>query len=160
MPSVLFVCTANRYRSPLAAALFRKALGEKGIPGSWKVASAGTWAAPGLPVLSGVAEVARTYDLDLSPHRSARLDRPTLAANDLVLVMENSHQEALQSEFPAYHERVHLFSQVVEGRPYDIPDWMGNPQEIERTAADLDELIRLGLDSICSLAVSLQEGKE
>ncbi|RPJ38045.1 MAG: low molecular weight phosphatase family protein, partial [Chloroflexi bacterium] len=74
MPSVLFVCMANRFRSPLAAAIFRKSLEEKGLAGSWQVGSAGTWATPGQPVIPSVLAAARELGLDLSGHRAARLD--------------------------------------------------------------------------------------
>jgi len=77
MPSVLFVCTANRFRSPIAAALFLKALKDQGVKGSWSVGSAGTWAVSGQPVLTSVLEVAQDYGLDLSTHRSRHVDAQT-----------------------------------------------------------------------------------
>lgn len=121
--------------------------------------SAGTWASPGLPVLLRVSKVAQTYGLDLSPHRSIKIDEPMLSTSDLVLVMEASHKEALHNEFPSYSEHIHLFSQVVTGRFFDIPDLVGDAQEVEKVSADLERLIRLGLDNICKLAISLQGKK-
>ena len=50
MPKVLFVCTANRFRSPLAAAIFKRFLLESQETGRWRVSSAGTWTRSGLPV--------------------------------------------------------------------------------------------------------------
>ncbi|MGB9521787.1 MAG: low molecular weight phosphatase family protein, partial [Anaerolineales bacterium] len=47
MPSVLFVCTANQCRSPLAQGLFQLAL--NGQLSGWRIDSAGTWAVNGLP---------------------------------------------------------------------------------------------------------------
>jgi protein-tyrosine-phosphatase len=156
MPSVLFVCTANRFRSPIAAALFLKALKAQDVKGSWSVGSAGTWAVSGQPVLTSVLEVAQDYGLDLSTHRSRQVDAQTLKYNDLILVMQDSHKEALRSEFPSLIEKVYLLSEVVEGGSYDIPDLFMSIQGMREVSADLDELIRKGWRRICSLATDLQ----
>jgi protein-tyrosine-phosphatase len=155
MPSVLFVCTANRFRSPLAAALFNKMLQEEAGQGPWMVASAGTWAEPGQPVLPNVLEVAREYALDLSAHRSTRLDGQLLSEFDLILVMQSSQREALKSEFPSRYEQIYLFSEVVERRFYDIPDLSDSCQGIADVGRDLDELVQRGFHSICVLATYL-----
>src|SRR5512139_2422813 len=101
MPSVIFVCTANRFRSPLAAAILEKALKEGksaagrtgGLPSlePWHVGSAGTWATPGEPVLPMVSEAAQKLGIDLSDHSSRRVSGPLLSEYDLILVMEAGH---------------------------------------------------------------------
>ena len=155
MPSVLFICTANRFRSPLAAAFLIKALEEMGIIESWRIGSAGTWATPGQPVLQTVSDAARGFGIDLSGHRSERVSRPLLSEYDLILVMQASQKEALLSEFPELGERVFLFSDVVERRSYDIPDSPGSGQGVQEIGAELDALIRRGLNYICVLATYL-----
>ena len=82
MPSVLFICSANRFRSPLAAGIFQKALAEEerqrvstwsiGRAGDWEVTSAGLQAAPGLPVLPDVLDAAAQLGIDLAGHWSQR----------------------------------------------------------------------------------------
>jgi len=155
MPSILFVCTANRFRSPLAAAFLIKALEEIGITESWRIGSAGTWATPGQPVLPGVSEAAQGFGIDLSGHRSARVSRRLLSEHDLILVMQASQKEALVSEFPELEERVYLLSDVVERRSYDIPDSRGSEQGVQEVGAELNALIRRGLNYICVLATFL-----
>jgi len=155
MPSILFVCTANRFRSPLAAAFLIKALEEIGITESWRIGSAGTWATPGQPVLPGVSEAAQGFGIDLSGHRSARVSRRLLSEHDLILVMQASQKEALVSEFPELEERVYLLSDVVERRSYDIPDSPGSEQGVQEIGAELNALIRRGLNYICVLATFL-----
>ena len=152
MPAVLFVCMANRFRSPLGAAIFRKALVDNLQPGSWQVSSAGTWAVPGLPVLPQVQQAARGLGLDLSGHFSAQLVRQHLEDNDLVLVMQAGQREALLCEYPGFQESIHLLSQVAEGHTYDIPDAVGSRQEMAELVLELDSLIRGGFPSICALA--------
>jgi protein-tyrosine phosphatase len=83
---VLFVCTGNTCRSPLAAAAFRRAMGDRAD--RVEVASAGTAASDGSPASEGAARAAARAGLDLAAHRSRRLDRDVLAGVDLVLLMD------------------------------------------------------------------------
>lgn len=164
MPSILFVCTANRFRSPLAAALFRRALSEtsdpeltrilRGAP-RWRVESAGTWTEPGQPILPEVHGAAQRLGLDLSDHRSRCVSGELLSQYDLILVMQASQREALVSEFPQLEERIYLFSHVVELGRYDIPDSFGSEEEVAQVGVTMDELIRGGLRYIGVLAFAL-----
>lgn len=162
MPSVLFVCTANRFRSPLAAACFRKALeaGRHESAVSWTVGSAGTWAAPGQPVIPAVLVAAQKLGLDLAEHRSVRVSRQLLAEYDLILVMQASQQEALQSEFPALSESIYLFSNVVERGSYDIPDSFESEEDVVTVGLEMNALIRRGLNYICVLAIALHNKQD
>jgi protein-tyrosine-phosphatase len=156
MPSILFVCTANRFRSPLAAALLKQVLAEVyGASHAWVVGSAGTWAQPGQPVVPMILDVARHFGVDLAAHRTARVNGQLLAGYDLILVMQSSQKEALQIEFPALADNIYLFSNVVERGSYDIPDLYGSEQEAMEVALDLNELIRRGRERICVLAGAL-----
>jgi protein-tyrosine-phosphatase len=155
MPSVLFVCMANQFRSPLAAAIFRKSLEEKGLAGSWQVGSAGTWATPGQAALPSAQAAARVLGLDLSGHRATRLNEQMLSAYDLILVMQSSQKEALQGEFPALYEHIYLLSHVLERRTYDIQDVSSPEQDVTEVSNDLNGLLRHSLDCICILATAL-----
>lgn len=157
MPSVLFVCTANRFRSPLASAFFQKALGDPAGMDAWTVDSAGTWTSPGLPVLPAVSLIARKYEIDLDRHLSKPVSRDLLTLHDLILVMEAGHKEALQNEFPSSSERVYLLSQAAEGRIYDIPDLIDSVESMMEVGGNLYELIQTGFGNICGLAIGLQE---
>lgn len=158
MPSILFICTANRFRSPLAAAFFRKMMQGSHVAESWKVDSAGTWTIHGLPVLPEVLLVARAYGLDLSRHRSKPVTGELLSAHDLTLVMEAGHSEALHTEFPSLGGRIYLLSQAAEGRTYDIPDLIDSVESMLEIGGNLHELIQTGFENICRLAVRPQEG--
>jgi protein-tyrosine phosphatase len=160
MPSILFVCTANRFRSPVAAAMFQRNLEERGTAESWQIGSAGTWTTPGKPVIPGVSDAARKFGIDLSGHRSAEVSRGLLSEYDLVLVMQAGQKEALLTEFPDLQERIHLLSEVVEHRSYDIPDLPGSEQEAAEIVEELNGLIRDGLDHICVLAAHLNSTRQ
>ncbi len=153
MPSVLFVCTGNRYRSPLAAAVFGKCLEKAEDRAAWKVGSAGTWTEPGLPADYRAIRDARRLGLDLKSHRSRQVDAGLLSQSNLVLVMEGGQKEALQVEFPVEREKIFLLSEVAAGFTYDFLDSFdqeGDPGQDD--AQELSGLIMGGFNNICTLA--------
>src|SRR5207248_5869494 len=87
---ILFVCTGNICRSPLAAALLQRALAQRGIDGL-EVASAGTGAWDGAPVSEGAYLVMLERGYDLSAHRARLLTRELVDEADLILTMARSH---------------------------------------------------------------------
>jgi protein-tyrosine phosphatase len=165
MPSVLFICSANRFRSPLAAGIFEKALAEEerqrtaawniGRVSDWEVSSAGLYAAPLQPVLPDVLETADQLGIDLSGHWSQPVDDLDLSHYDLIIVMQESHRAELLQRYPELEERVYLFSQVVDYDAYDIPDAYQSPQGVMGVCAVMNDLIRRRLTYICVLAIAL-----
>jgi len=160
MPSVLFVCTANRFRSPLAAAFFQQMLENSGRTNPWSVDSAGTWTSSGLRVLPEVLLIARKQGLDLSGHRSKLVSEALLSTQDLILVMESGHREALQNEFPLIMDRVYLLSQVTEGRYYDIPDPIDSDEAMREVGENIHELVQTGFGNIYVLAIHLHNTRQ
>ena len=110
MPSIIFVCTANICRSPVAEALFRDWLRQRPEAGAWRVSSAGTWADEGAAASAYAIEVLAEAGLDLKSHRSRRVEREMIAAADLLLCMTRSQREALQAEFPDLAGRIQLLT--------------------------------------------------
>ncbi len=155
MPSVLFVCTANQCRSPIAAAAFRNEISRLEQEDQWKVYSAGTWAVAGIHVPAPVLHAAEQLGLQLDYHITQTVNLAMLSACDLVLVMEKGHQEALNVEFPGARSWTYLLSQVVDGVAYDIPDPGLSPAEVIQTAREVVELIERGTEKICNLALEL-----
>ena len=85
MPSVLFVCTGNVCRSPMAEVLFIDHLKRSGLdPAQWQVGSAGTWTENGYPASSNSVEVMKERGLDLSQHNSRVVTADLLAQFDLI----------------------------------------------------------------------------
>jgi len=149
-PAVLFVCTANRIRSPLAQYmlldLLRRQAGETGylrLP--WRVESAGVWAEEGLPALQQVIKTGREHGLDLSKHRSRSAAAIALHQFDLILTMERVHAATLCNEFPEICERVMTVGAALAGREFDVVDPPHNSRRALRaTARDLAALLASG----------------
>ncbi len=153
MPSVLFVCTANQYRSPFAALSFSRTLVQNRPAGKWVVESAGTWAKDGIAPQSYMVEIAKRLGLQgLEQHRSQQITPNMMDEFDLIMVMESGHKEALRSEFPRSQKRVYLLSEVTDGVPYDIADPLTPDINPFKIARQIDQLITNGFDRIIEAA--------
>lgn len=122
LPVILFVCTANQFRSPLAAAYFSRKITLAGISGEWKVGSAGTWGAEGLPAHPLAIETAMKAGLDLSRHRTREVNDKIIKIADLIVCMQRSHREALEAEFETARGRVILLGSFAKLPADEIPD--------------------------------------
>lgn len=92
---VIFVCAGNTCRSPLAAAIAERLLADGGLP--VEVASAGLAADSGRPAAREGQDVARAMGLDLSGHRSRRVEELNPRAGDLWLTMTPSQAAELRA---------------------------------------------------------------
>jgi protein-tyrosine-phosphatase len=95
MTQILLVCTGNTCRSPLAEAMLRRKLAERGVDGV-TVESAGTGAWDGAPASEGAYLVALEHGLDLSAHRARLLTRELVGNVDLVLTMARHHRARVE----------------------------------------------------------------
>jgi len=152
MRTILFVCTGNQYRSPIAAEAFRGRLVQDGRDWEWTVNSAGTWTAPGQPPPSYALDLARSQGVTIDGHTTRLLTADMLAESDLVLVMEAGHKESITVEFPFARGQVHLLSQIVDGLAYDIPDPVRARGEAREIVRELVAMIRAGYGKICRTA--------
>lgn len=153
MRSVLIVCKANQCRSPVAEAIFRNYVKEFDANSTWMIRSAGTWATTGRSAVRKMIMVAKERQLDLSQHRSSRIDDILpLSIFKLILTMEIGQKEALRSEFPEISDRVYTLSEMT-GFEYDIEDPMSKSLDEHREALlEIERLIADGFGRIIELA--------
>jgi protein-tyrosine-phosphatase len=131
---ILFVCTGNICRSPMAEVILRARLGEKS---GWKVASAGVAAINGEPASEEAVEVCRELHLDLRKHGSQPVTRELLEQSRWVVVMTRMHQEILARRFPEFHARIRTLKSFGFSKDFeDIPDPIGSSHDVYRTVRD------------------------
>ena len=136
MKKILFVCTGNVCRSPMAEGMLRHMLrGRDDI----QVASAGLGALDGLHVTDVAAEVVAELGVDISSHLSQSLNSDLVRQADFIFVMTRQHQDALQTLFPSASEKTFLlreFEGSSAGENKDIADPIGQTVEIYRRTRD------------------------
>jgi protein-tyrosine-phosphatase len=154
-PHVLFICTANICRSPMAQAILLDLLKKEHLDSpDWQVESAGTWALDGKPASKNSELVMSRRGLDVRGHRSRTVTAEMIADSDLVLTMEAVHKEALQQEFPWAAGRIFLLTEMA-GETESVDDPYGGPvKEYEKTARLLEEIIEKGMPQIIRLVGS------
>jgi protein-tyrosine-phosphatase len=158
MANILIVCTANICRSPVAAALLRRRLRQRGLT-DWSVQSAGTWALEERGASRHSIDIMGRYGLDITDHRARMVAESHLRESDLVLTMEIGHAEALRAEFPEQAYKVYLLTEMI-GHTYSIADPYGGPvEEYERMVVSLEEVFDRGLDRIIALARENANGR-
>jgi|SRR5581483_2075381 protein-tyrosine phosphatase len=141
---ILFVCTGNICRSPMAVALFRAHAAEHGDGERFRVESAGTWGVDGAPASANAQLVLQKRGLSLAGHVARTVSPELIEQADLVIVMTRSHRDALAAEFPQARSKLHLMSEFA-GLEYDISDPYGQSlAAYEMCAADLEQLIKRG----------------
>jgi protein-tyrosine-phosphatase len=131
---ILFVCSGNTCRSPMAEAITRRMLADAGRT-DVQVSSAGTNAWDGSPASDGALLTGMEQGLDLSEHRSRQLTPEIVADSDLILVMSPSHLARVKELDPKAN--AHLlsgFSTGTEG--HAIQDPFGGDLAAYRDAYD------------------------
>jgi protein-tyrosine phosphatase len=113
---ILFVCTGNTCRSPMAEAALRVLL-EKERPDKFEVISAGTGAAIGFPATMYATEAVRVWNGDLSHHKSQQLSRSLVDRAHLILAMTAEHLREILKWAPGAKDRAYLFKNFPDTSP-------------------------------------------
>ncbi|HWE40617.1 MAG TPA: Sua5/YciO/YrdC/YwlC family protein [Isosphaeraceae bacterium] len=149
---LLFVCTGNTCRSPMAAAICKRRLADRlgCAPDDLErrgfvVLSAGLAAAHGHPAAREAVDVVEVLGGSLRDHASQPLTPELVAAADLIVVMTRDHRHALLSQVPDAADRVRL----LHPRGGDIADPIGLDRDVyHQTASEIAEHLDHILDEL------------
>ncbi|QJC98047.1 low molecular weight protein arginine phosphatase [Bacillus mojavensis] len=138
--NIIFVCTGNTCRSPMAEALFKSIAETEGLDVS--VRSAGVFASPNGKASPHAVEALFEKRIALN-HVSSPLTEEHMEAADLVLAMTHQHKQVIVSQFERYRDKVFTLKEYVTGSRGDIIDPFGGTIEIyKETRDELEALLQ------------------
>jgi protein-tyrosine-phosphatase len=120
---VLFVCTGNTCRSPMAAAWFRHLCEQRKLT-FVQVRSAGTDAGSGVPMSGEARTVLTAEDVPPGPHQSRALSAQLLRESDVVIAMTEAHRRQVLTLLHEARDKTQTLLNIL-GQPGDIPDPIG-----------------------------------
>jgi protein-tyrosine phosphatase len=124
--NVLYVCTGNVFRSPVAAEMTKQLLGDPNV----KVESAGILEYNGNPLPKNVIELTKRHGIDISTHRPRQLNAKLVEAADLILVFDSKQVGELTEKYPQAKSKTYTiknYAGICDGQ--DMEDLWNKPAE-------------------------------
>lgn len=134
---ILFVCTGNTCRSPIAEQLFRQKASRLGL--ELEVQSAGVAAVAGSPVSEQACSVLKDRGIDCTSQRSQMINEELMQWADVVLTMTMSHKYRLTQFYPDAVDRIYTVKEFA----FNDEETMKLRQEVEKLAGEMQ--IKLAL---------------
>jgi protein-tyrosine phosphatase len=148
---ILFVCTGNTCRSPIAEKIFRKIIAEEGLSESIEIQSAGTFAYNGVTASSNALRVLESKGIT-EPHTSQIVTPELMEWSTLILTMTRSHKASLLQAYPHMAEKIYTLKEYANPESptgIEISDPFGGSLEIyEECAREIEESLRELLKNI------------
>ncbi len=130
---ILFVCTGNTCRSPMAEYLLRKHLQDQGSQ-TVQVCSGGLCVAGGSPASPNSIEALKEWGIDLSGFRSKTVSPEMIADADQIFTMTESHRDALAGAFPQFAYKIQTLKEggdIIDPYLQDLSVYQATRDEID-----------------------------
>lgn len=146
---VLFVCSGNTCRSPMAEVLLRRVIRERKLSEDIIVSSAGLQAVDGAPAAEGARRAVAQEGLTLDGHRSQPVRPDLVEKADLVLAMTIDHRDELHGRFP--HKKSVIFTLKeyagASAEDLDVQDPFGSDDaQYAQTAAEIRQALQRAIE--------------
>ncbi|MGH2808826.1 MAG: hypothetical protein ACRDKT_16290 [Actinomycetota bacterium] len=162
-----FVCTGNLCRSPMAEALLRHALQERGCT-DIEVSSSGTWAYYGRPATQEAIDAVAARGGILTEHLSRPVDHHEIDEADLVIAMTSVHVRELLNLVPQVADKLVMMKEIKEIVPEAFPAEATREQKLNsllkgkrprrRRALDVDDPMGMPFGAYERAVGELQDG--
>lgn len=126
--NILFVCTGNTCRSPMAEAVFNHLCSAKNS--EHQAFSRGLNVIIPQPVSSKSVEALKNKNIELKKTFSQQLTNEDVKNADLILTMTSGHKMTLKSVFPGYKDKIYTLNEKAYSKDSDIADPFGGEQEV------------------------------
>lgn len=131
---ILFVCTGNTCRSPMAEGILNRLNLEEGL--NLKAQSAGIFASNNGSISTRAVEALKEIQIDIDKYTSKSIDSINIKSMDLILAMGNSHKNFLLERYPEIEDRIFLLNEYAFARDEDIEDPFGGDLEKYKIVRD------------------------
>lgn len=139
---IVFVCTGNICRSPMATGLLKEKL-PKRLRSKVRIESAGTMGIEASPASEEAVHVMEENGIDIRDHRSRGVNNHILENADVIFAMADNHRRYLESEFPNLRDNIFLLRTFDRDHrkqePLSVPDPIGGTVETYRKCRDMIE---------------------
>ena len=152
---ILFVCTGNTCRSPMAQGMLEKILEYK--KGAYSVDSAGIYVHPGSKITEQAKKQLEARGVDMGARKSVGITHDSMEKADLVFTMTDNQRRMLVETFPYAAEKIHLLGDYTN-RGGDVADpYGGDDEAYARTAGGNRGYARhIGRDDMTHISESIQ----
>ena len=145
MKNVLFVCSGNTCRSPIAQGLLReKVVNDAELKGQVFVGSCGLGAFFGDPAQPNAIEAAAKLGADITAHRSTRFGDVMFDSYDLILTMTKAQKDLMVTHAKEYADKIFSLSEYIsDGADFtNVADpFGGDIDAYDKCAAQLNDLV-------------------
>lgn len=131
---ILFVCTGNTCRSPMAEGILRAMGNEKNM--NVEVKSAGISVYDGERASKNTIEAMKKIGIDISEHKASQLHKDLVEEADLILTMSYSHKDFILANYPSSRNKLFTLTECAYGVEKDIEDPFGRSLPVYEKTRD------------------------
>lgn len=144
MIKIMFVCTGNICRSPMAHHYMQKRVKDLNIEDNFLISSCGVYACTGEKATQNAIFVMKEYDVDMENHRATNIADTNIEDYDYIITLTTRHKEQIRYFYPKLGNNIYTLREFVDNNEMykDIDDpWGLNVTVYKNCALEIVEKV-------------------